>query len=96
MSKNYAEWGDHELLVESVTRLDGIDRHLKRLNGAVARNQDDLGGHCDRLVVLETKMAERTIHGWPSKKLLGGGTLLVVAGTLVGTVIAKAIEIWPF
>ena len=94
--KNYAEWGDHELLVESVTRLDGIDRHLKRLNGSVARNQDDLGGHCDRLVTLETKMSERTIHGWPSKKLLGGGTLLVVAGTLIGSVIAKAIEVWPF
>ena len=94
---NYADWGDHELLVECVTRLDGVDTHLKKLNDKVAKNQEHLGNHCDRLTVLETKMTERTAYGWPSKKhLAGGATILLVFGTIAGTAIAKAIEFWPF
>ena len=94
---NYAEWGDHELLVECTTRLSGIDGHLKKLNESVAKNRDHLDDHCDRLTILETKMSERTKYGWPSKKhLIGGGTVLVVFATIAGTAIAKAIEFWPF
>ena len=88
--RNYADWGDHEILVEVATKTDRMDKQLTRLNGTVASDQQ-------RLAVVETKIAERTRYGWPSKKhVIGGGTVLVVFATIAGTAIAKAIEFWPF
>ena len=95
--KNYADMGDHDLLVTCAVQLNGVETHLRRLNDKVAKNQEHLGSHCDRLTILETKMSERTAYGWPSKKvMISGATLLVIFSTIAGTAIAKAIEFWPF
>lgn len=89
---------DHDLLVRMDENVTQILSEAKRTNGRITTVEGHQAEHCKEIAVIKTRMDERTNYGWPTskKRFIGGGTLLVVIGTVAGSAIARAIDVWPW